>query len=147
MSFLTHLYLNLFIYVFICLFIDLRIYLLIYSFIYSFIHLPGENDYTLHVGLKTGCTVTTVIDEVRQGKRNQRAYVRTDSGLRGSISVYDLVDDQIDVDMFNLTDYLQVRAAHCRISDNIQHLTNLFPIDTLFFVSIILHFPVSFITY
>ena len=99
------------------------------------------------MGLKTGCTVTTVIDEVRQGKRNQRAYVRTDSGLRGSISVYDLVDDQIDVDMFNLTDYLQVRAAYCRISDNIQHLTNLFPVDTLFFVTIILHFPVPFITY
>ena len=140
-----HCFTNLFAYLFIliCLFIDLRIYLLTYLFI----HLPGENDYTLHVGLKTGCTVTTVIDEVRQGKRNQRAYVRTDSGLRGSISVYDLVDDQIDVDMFNLTDYLQVRAAYCRISDNIQHLTNLFPIDTLFFVTIILHFPVPFITY
>ena len=39
----------------------------------------------------------------------QRAYVRTDGGLRGSISVYDLVDEMIDVDMFNLSDYLQVR--------------------------------------
>ena len=41
----------------------------------------------------------------------QRAYVRTDGGLRGSISVYDLVDEMIDVDMFNLSDYLQVREG------------------------------------
>lgn len=28
----------------------------------------GENDYTLHVGLKMGCIVVTLIDEVRQGE-------------------------------------------------------------------------------
>ena len=45
------------------------------------------------------------------GKRMQRAYVRTDGGLRGSISVYDIVDEMIDVDIFNLADYLQVRQT------------------------------------
>ena len=46
---------------------------------------------------------------LRVGKRVQRAYVRTDSGLRGSISVYDLIDEMIDVDVVNLADYIQVR--------------------------------------
>ena len=46
-----------------------------------------------------------------EGKRVQRAYVRTDSGLRGSISVYDLIDEMIDVDVVNLADYIQVRTV------------------------------------
>jgi hypothetical protein len=28
---------------------------------------PGETDYTMHVGLKMGCEVTNIVDEVRQG--------------------------------------------------------------------------------
>ena len=39
----------------------------------------------------------------------QRAYVRTDGGMRGSIGVYDIVDEMVDVDVFNLSDYLQVQ--------------------------------------
>jgi hypothetical protein len=46
-----------------------------------------------------------------QGKRVQRAYVRTDGGLRGSISVYDLIDEMIDVDVVNLADYIQVSTS------------------------------------
>ena len=41
----------------------------------------------------------------------QRAYVRTDGGLRGSISVYDLIDEMIDVDVVNLADYIQVSTS------------------------------------
>jgi transcription elongation factor SPT6 len=48
--------------------------------------ITGETDHTLYVGLKTGCTVTKIYDEMNSGgRRKQRAYVRTDSGLRGSI--------------------------------------------------------------
>ena len=52
-----------------------------------FTAITGETDHTLYVGLKTGCTVTKIFDEVdgRTDRRRQRAFVRTDSGLRGSI--------------------------------------------------------------
>jgi translation initiation factor 2 alpha subunit (eIF-2alpha) len=34
--------------------------------------------------------------------------VRTDSGVKGSISVYDMVDERIDEDKINVTDFLQM---------------------------------------
>ena len=52
---------------------------------------------------------STPLHSTYEGKRVQRAYVRTDGGLRGSISVYDLIDEMIDVDVVNLADYIQVR--------------------------------------
>ena len=33
----------------------------------------GENDYTMHVGLRLGCIVTTLIDEFKQGKTAKAA--------------------------------------------------------------------------
>ena len=72
--------------------------------------ISGESDHTLYVGLKTGCTVTKIMDEYdnRTGRRKQRAYVRTDSGLRGSISLFEIFDDKFNEDTENITDHLQV---------------------------------------
>ena len=72
--------------------------------------ISGESDHTLYVGLKTGCTVTKIMDEYdnRTGRRKQRAFVRTDSGLRGSISLFEIFDDKVNEDTDNITDYLQV---------------------------------------
>jgi transcription elongation factor SPT6 len=72
--------------------------------------ITGENDYTLYVGLKVGCTITKIVDQYDnvRGKRKQFAYTRTDDGLKGSISIYDLVDDRIDDDKVNISDYLSL---------------------------------------
>ena len=70
--------------------------------------ITGENDTTLYVGLKTGCVVTKIIDEYDNRGRKQRAYVRTDSGLRGSISLYEIFDDRVNEETDNITDFLQV---------------------------------------
>eukprot|EP01034_Spumella_vulgaris_P023707 gene23707-29953_t len=79
----------------------------------SFAILTGESDSSLYVGLKLGCTVTEISDssfyDEKSGlhKRRQRAVVKTDSGLRGFISLYDVSDDHIDVESANLADYVQ----------------------------------------
>lgn len=41
-------------------------------------------------------------------RRRQRANVRTDLGLRGSISVMDVSDNHIDPDSFNLSEVLHL---------------------------------------
>lgn len=72
--------------------------------------ITGESDQTLYVGLKIGCQVLDVKDHFNQssGRRFQTAFVRTDSGLKGSISGYEVLDERIDEERFNLQDHLQV---------------------------------------
>jgi transcription elongation factor SPT6 len=78
----------------------------------SFAILTGESDTSLYVGLKLGCTVVEISDSsffderTSQHKRRQRAVVKTDSGLRGFISLYDVSDEHIDVESANLSDFV-----------------------------------------
>lgn len=71
--------------------------------------ITGESNQTLYVGLKVGCTVLELKDfvDARTGRRRQSALVKTDVGLRGSISAYEVIDDRMDEDTFNLSDYIQ----------------------------------------
>jgi transcription elongation factor SPT6 len=72
----------------------------------------GESDESLYVGLKIGCQVTLI--NVRSDNNNvkkQSASVKTDIGLRGFISAYELFDDRsivVDNDQFDIKKYLQV---------------------------------------
>lgn len=76
--------------------------------------ITGESDSSLYIGLKVGCTVTELFDETvggewnEQYKRIQKAVVQTDRGLRGQISVYEMTDDNIDTERFNMKDSLHV---------------------------------------
>ena len=38
----------------------------------------------------------------------QVAMVRTDVNIRGRISIYDVLDERVDEDRFNMSDYIQV---------------------------------------
>jgi transcription elongation factor SPT6 len=73
--------------------------------------ITGESDHTLYVGLKLGCTVMEISDVVDRtiDRRKQRAFVTTDNGLRGYINVYDVTDEKINPQQFDLERYLQVR--------------------------------------
>lgn len=74
--------------------------------------ITGESDQTLYVGLKVGCHITDVKDHYNpnNGRRFQTAFVRTDNGLKGSISGYEVLDERIDEERFNLQDHLQVNG-------------------------------------
>mmetsp|Transcript_22708 Transcript_22708/g.37888 ORF Transcript_22708/g.37888 Transcript_22708/m.37888 type:complete len:2014 (+) Transcript_22708:62-6103(+) len=81
----------------------------------TFTLLTGETDQSLYVGLKVGGTVIEVNDTSYQDehsgsiKRRQRAVVQTDTGLRGFVGVYDIVDDQqVHFETMNIADYLQI---------------------------------------
>jgi len=58
--------------------------------------LTNETDYSLHVGLKVGCVVTQIMDSMndndggRFNKRIQKAFVKTDTGLKGQISGFEV---------------------------------------------------------
>ncbi len=73
--------------------------------------ISGESDYSLYVGLKTGCYILE-IREVNDAKRRtkQMAMVKTDIGLKGIISQYEVVDGFMDEDRFNMADHIQVGA-------------------------------------
>eukprot|EP01038_Epipyxis_sp_PR26KG_P004105 gene4105-5855_t len=75
--------------------------------------LTGESDESLYVGLKVGCTVLEVNDssfyfeETDQYRRKQKVKVKTDGGLTGFISMYDVVDERVDADSFDMTQHLR----------------------------------------
>ena len=58
--------------------------------------LTNETDYSLYVGLKVGCVVTQIMDSMndndggRFNKRIQKAFVKTDTGLKGQISGFEV---------------------------------------------------------
>lgn len=59
--------------------------------------LTNETDYSLHIGLKVGCKVTRIMESGGDGggrfsKRIQKALVKTDSGLRGQISAFEVMN-------------------------------------------------------
>lgn len=70
----------------------------------------GESDDSLYVGLRLGCTVLDIRDDFdnRSGRRKQTAVTRTETGMRGFINVFEIVDERIDPDNFNITDKLNV---------------------------------------
>ena len=41
----------------------------------------------------------------------QVAMVRTDVNIRGRISIYDVLDERVDEDRFNMSDYIQVSSC------------------------------------
>lgn len=77
--------------------------------------LTGESDYSLYVGLKVGCTVMEIkdtyvyVEKYDDNRRRQIAIVRTDSGMRGMISVLDIIDGVIDdPDQIDIRDHLVI---------------------------------------
>lgn len=72
----------------------------------------GESDTSLYVGLHIGCTVLKIMDnpvaDARTGmmRRKQKAKVRTDSGLFGSIGMHDVLDERFDEDSFSMADHV-----------------------------------------
>jgi len=74
----------------------------------------GENDVSMHVGLKMGCEVLEIDEKVQfdartgESKARPRAFVKTDSGLKGVISMYEVADDRLDESTFQMQDYVQV---------------------------------------
>ena len=76
--------------------------------------LTGENDASLHVGLKMMCEVLE-IDEKQffdaasgETKSRPQVIVKTDCGLKGKISMYEVTDERMDGMNFNMQDYVQV---------------------------------------
>lgn len=101
--------------------LDLRLPLAPVSAEDMFFLLTGETDQSLYVGMKVGGTVTEISDSsfmderTNEYKRRQRATVQTDAGLRGYISMFDVVDtpqyERLDFEKMNLADHLQ-RGQH-----------------------------------
>lgn len=86
--------------------------------------ITGESNQTLYVGLKVGCTVLELKDfvDARSGRRRQSALVKTDLGLRGSISAYEVMDDRMDEDRFNMMDYIQPGSSIVAVVINVNKL-------------------------
>ena len=76
--------------------------------------ITGENDISMHVGLKIGCEVLELDEKMQfdsrtgESKARPRAFVKTDCGLKGIISMYEVADDRLDEATFSMHDYLQV---------------------------------------
>jgi transcription elongation factor SPT6 len=74
--------------------------------------LTGETPNSLHVGMKIGCVVSRVEDKevfdsrTNVSRRQQRAQVVTDTGMRGFISMFEVSDDRIDENRFNMKEAL-----------------------------------------
>jgi transcription elongation factor SPT6 len=74
--------------------------------------LTGETPNSLHVGMKIGCVITRVEDKevfdnrTNVSKRQQRAQVVTDSGMKGFIGMFEVSDDRIDENRFNMKEAL-----------------------------------------
>ena len=79
-----------------------------------FTMITGESDTSIYVGLKMGCEVLEfdekLVYDARSGesKARPRAFVKTDCGMKGIISMYELSDNHIDENTFSIQDYLQV---------------------------------------
>lgn len=69
--------------------------------------ITNETQNTLYVGLKTGCTILDIEGSVDDSSSKQRAKVKLDNGLKGSISIYDVIDSRIENGM-KLEDYLSI---------------------------------------
>ena len=74
--------------------------------------LTGESVSSLHVGMKVGCVVTRVEDKevfdsrTNTSRRQQRAQVIIDSGMKGYISMFEVSDDRLDENRFNMREVL-----------------------------------------
>ena len=70
--------------------------------------ITNENEHTLYVGKRVGCTVLELVDsyDTRTNKRKQCAHVRMESGLMGRIDAYECTDDRIDIEQFNINEKL-----------------------------------------
>ena len=74
--------------------------------------LTGESVGSLHVGMKVGCVVTRVEDKevfdsrTNTSRRQQRAQVMIDSGMKGYISMFEVSDDRLDENRFNMREAL-----------------------------------------
>lgn len=70
----------------------------------------------LCVGAKIGCTVIDIEDVSFLDRRSddirrmQKALVRSDSGLKGFVTAYEILDERVDANSINLRDYLQPGA-------------------------------------
>jgi len=94
--------------------LDMRIPVRSFTPIDMFPILTGESNHSLYVGLTLSGTVVEVNDaSILKGnsdnyERRQRAVVHTGTGMRGIILGYDVVDDDINIDNLNMSDYLHV---------------------------------------
>lgn len=75
--------------------------------------LTGENDTSLHVGIKMGCQVLQVEErsfyDAATGETRTRpqALVKTDCGLRGKISMHEVTDERVDENNFDMHNFVQ----------------------------------------
>jgi hypothetical protein len=88
------------------------------------------NDFTLFVGLQIGCTVQEVKDDsfIPYGQdepvHRQKAFVRTDNNIRGSISMYEVIDERLDDTYFRLQDHLVVNSHYIAVVIGVDKLRN-----------------------
>jgi len=94
--------------------LDMRMPMKSFTPIDMFPIITGESNNSLYVGLTLTGTVVEVNDAAilkdnsDNYQRRQRAVVNTGIGLRGIILGYDVVDDDINIDNLNMSDYLSV---------------------------------------
>ena len=72
--------------------------------------ISGESDHTLFAGLKVGCMIMEINDLIdpKTERRRQKAFVTTDSGLRGYIAAFEVTDERIDPQRFDMTERIKV---------------------------------------
>jgi transcription elongation factor SPT6 len=88
--------------------------------------ITAESDSSLYVGLKLGCIVNDIYDtfDHRINKRRQFASVTTETGLRGNIDVWDIIDDRVDEERFNISDILQKGQRISAVVIGVQKIHN-----------------------
>ena len=74
--------------------------------------ITGESDTSCHVGLKLGCEVLEIEDKQQQGvngetTRYQRAFVKCDNGLKGTINMREVSDDEFDQQNTSIEDFIK----------------------------------------
>lgn len=80
--------------------------------------LTGETNQSLYVSLKMGFTVINIDDSgitdraTNEFVRRQKAVVKTDTGLRGYVSMFDVLEDKINPETFNIADHLQIGSHY-----------------------------------
>jgi transcription elongation factor SPT6 len=76
--------------------------------------ITGESDKTLYVGLKTGCVVVAIneFEDQKTGRMRERATVKLDNGLRGTLGPFEVTDDIEErrkrIEEVRLGDYVSV---------------------------------------
>jgi transcriptional accessory protein Tex/SPT6 len=90
----------------------------------------GENDNSVYVGLKMGCTVVTVDEKpyfdsrTNETRTRPKALVKTDCGLKGTINMNEVTDDMINESNFNIQDYLQIGSRLLAVVVNVDKYRN-----------------------